>query len=100
MWSERQHYLVLNKISLLESFYNFKVNQIILFNVEIKLIDDNKKNITRKFPRQSFKRFSTFRVKSSDSIFFLLGLSPTVNQFDLKSKSFKWKTLFNLLRIL
>ena len=30
------------------------------------------------FPRQSLKRF-TFRVKSSDSIFFLLGLSPIVN---------------------
>ena len=30
------------------------------------------------FPRQSFKRF-TFLVKSSDSIFFLLGPSPKVN---------------------
>ena len=29
------------------------------------------------FPRQSLKIF-TFRVKLSDSIFFLLGLSPTV----------------------
>ena len=29
------------------------------------------------FPRQSLKRF-TFRVKLSDSIFFLLGLSPIV----------------------
>ena len=29
------------------------------------------------FPRQSLKRF-TFRVKISDSIFFLLGLSPIV----------------------
>ena len=30
------------------------------------------------FPRQSLKRF-TFRVKSNDSIFFLLGLSPIAN---------------------
>ena len=30
-----------------------------------------------KFPRHSLKRF-TFRVKLSDSIFFLLGLSPIV----------------------
>ena len=30
------------------------------------------------FPRQSLKRF-TFRVKSRDSKFFLLGLSPVVN---------------------
>ena len=29
------------------------------------------------FPRQSLKRF-TFRVKLSDSIFFLFGLSPIV----------------------
>ena len=32
----------------------------------------------KKFPLQSLKRF-TFRVKLSDSIFFLLGLSPIVN---------------------
>ena len=30
------------------------------------------------FPRQSLKIF-TFRVKSSDTIFLLLGLSPVVN---------------------
>ena len=39
------------------------------------------------FTRQSLKRF-TFCVKSSDSIFFIIGLSPIVNQFDKKkSKS-------------
>ena len=31
-----------------------------------------------RFPRQNLKRF-TYRVKSTDSIFFLLGLSPIVN---------------------
>ena len=36
------------------------------------------------FPRQSLKRFS-FRVKSGGSIFFLLGLSPIVNKFYIKS---------------
>ena len=40
------------------------------------------------FPRQSLKRF-TFRVKSSDSTFFLLGLSPIVNKFDKKMNLFK-----------
>ena len=40
---------------------------------------DGKDGIAKKFfPRQSLKRF-TFCVKLSDSIFFLLGLSPTVN---------------------
>ena len=39
-------------------------------------------------PRQSLKRF-TFCVKLSDSILFLLGLSPIVNQYDIKSKSYK-----------
>ena len=39
------------------------------------------------FQRQSLKKFA-FRVKSSDSIFFLLGLSPIVNKFDIKSFSF------------
>ena len=34
-------------------------------------------NKQRLFPRQSLKRF-TFRVKLSDSIFFLLGLSPII----------------------
>ena len=38
------------------------------------------------FPHQSLKRF-TFRVKSSDSIFFLLDLSSIVNWFYIKSKS-------------
>ena len=41
---------------------------------------------TKKKSRQSLKRF-TFCVKSSDSIFFLLGLSPIVNWFDIKSLS-------------
>ena len=36
------------------------------------------------FPRQSLKR-CTVRVKSSDSIFFLLGITPIINQFDIKS---------------
>ena len=40
------------------------------------------------FPRQSLKRF-TFRVKLSDSMFFLLGLSPNVNKFDIKRPK-KW----------
>ena len=39
------------------------------------------------FPSQSLKKF-TFRVKLSDSIFFLLGLSPIVKKFDMKSKYF------------
>ena len=42
-----------------------------------------------------------FRVKSSDSIFFLLGLSPFVNLFYIRSKalnSFTWKILFNSLK--
>ena len=34
------------------------------------------------FPRQSLRKFSF-----CDSIFFLLGLSPIVNYFDIKSKS-------------
>ena len=42
--------------------------------------------IKRNFPRQSLKRF-TFRVKSSDSIFFL-GFSPIVNEFYIISKSY------------
>ena len=50
-------------------------------------------------PRQSLKRLN-FRVKSSDSIFFLLGLSPIVN-LTLKVnliKPFTWKILFNSIR--
>ena len=38
------------------------------------------------FPRQSLKEI-TFRVKPSDLIFFMLDLSPIVNQFNKKSKS-------------
>ena len=40
------------------------------------------------FARQSLKK-NTFRVKSSNSIFFLLGLSSIVNYFDIKSKFFE-----------
>ena len=41
------------------------------------------------FPRQSLK-ILTFRVKLSDSIFFLLGLSPIVKLiYNKKSKFFK-----------
>ena len=39
------------------------------------------------FPRQSPKRF-IFRVKSSDLIFFLLGISHVVKNIYIKSKSF------------
>ena len=42
-----------------------------MFDRENKKLKQQKKII----PRQSLKRF-TFRVKLSDSIFFLLGLSP------------------------
>jgi hypothetical protein len=49
------------------------------------LLEDVKEYLTnfysspeKLFPRQSLKNFS-FRVKSSDLIFFLLGLSPIVN---------------------
>ena len=52
------------------------------------------------FPRQSLERF-TFRVKSSDLIFFILGLLLSSINLTLKvnlSKSFTWKILFNSLR--
>ena len=52
------------------------------------------------FPRQSLKRF-TFHVKSNDSIFFLLGLSPIAINLTFKVNLFKpfmWKILFNSLR--
>ena len=52
-----------------------------------KLYKSMNKRITV-IPRQSLEKF-TFRVKSSDSIIFLLGLSHIVNQFDIKSKSFQ-----------
>ena len=45
------------------------------------------KLVKKHFPCQSLKRF-TFCVKLSDSIFFLLGLSHIVNQFDIKIKCF------------
>ena len=54
------------------------------------------------FPRQSLERF-TSRVKSSDSIFFLLGLSPIVNYFEIESKSlsiFRGRYCFIHLEIL
>ena len=52
--------------------------------------------VEKKISRQSLKRF-TFRVKSSDSISFLLGLSPIVNLFDILRKTFKpftWNSIF------
>ena len=44
--------------------------------------------INNQFPRQRLKIF-TFRVKLSDSIFFLLGHSPNVKLFKMKSKFFQ-----------
>ena len=50
------------------------------------------------FPRQSLEIF-TFRVKLSDSIFFLLGHSPIVKLIKVHIfRPFTWKILFNSLR--
>jgi hypothetical protein len=52
------------------------------------------------FPLLRLKKL-IFIDKSSDSIFFLLGLSPIVNLFNIKNNLFKpftWKILFNLFR--
>ena len=52
----------------------------------------------KSFPRQSLKRFTSY-VKLSDTIFFLLGLSPIVNKFDIKSKPFLAFYVENIIQL-
>ena len=58
-------------------------------------------NQNKKFPRQRLKIF-TFRVKLSDSIYFLLGLSPIVKLILHEKQIFlsllRGKYFFNSLR--
>ena len=64
------------KTSILSLIVLMLLNHYFRTNISKELNLENDYLIS--FPRQSLKKF-TFRVKSSDSIFFLLGLSPIIN---------------------